>query len=269
MFMLMTKNLFKKALWCIAMMMLGFALLLTYSRAGVVALMAAGCVMVWEFGLKGRRYGFLMMGGFIALCVMVVAGPKGYLQRIGSVIDPALDPGSASGSWHARRDLLILSIKTTLTHPIFGVGCNVFKAMEGADWHVTHNSYTQTSAEGGLLVLLFYLLIIKRTFQNLVEIEATARGDPELLLIGGALRVSFAAFLVGSFFDSVAYNFFPYFLVAYTGALLMIAKTKAGIALKAETPKGKGKKRLIPEPHPEKSGMPVRAVTAYPHLRSQ
>lgn len=239
MFMLMTMNIIKKMMWCGAMVMLGFALLLTYSRAGVVALLVSGCVMVWEFGLKGRRHGLLVMGAFVALCIVVVAGPKGYFKRVASVIDPSLDPGEAAGSWRARKELLILSIETSLTHPIFGVGCNNFQIL--ADWHVTHNSYTQTSAEGGIPALLLYLLIIRRTVINLKEIERLARGHPDLVLLGGTLKVSFAAFLVGSFFASVAYNFFPYFLIAYSGALLQITKARQGSALETGAIKQKSR----------------------------
>ena len=237
MFMLMTHNIIKKMFWTVAMLMLGFALLLTYSRAGVVALLASGCVMLWEFGLKGRRHGLLVMGGFVALCMAVIAGPKGYFRRVASVLDPSLDPGKASGSWAAREALLKLSIQQTILHPIFGVGCNNFQIV--ADWHVAHNSYTQTSAEGGILALILYLLIIRRTFINLKEIERLARGHPDLLLLGSALKVSYAAFLVGSFFDSVAYNFFPYFLIAYSGALLQIARSRQGSASVAEAVKQK------------------------------
>lgn len=241
MFMLMTMNIIKKMFWIGAMVMLGFALLLTYSRAGVVALLVSGCVMLWEFGLKGRRHGLVILFAFVGLCMAVVAGPKGYFKRVASVIDPSLDPGGAAGSWRARKELLILSIKTTLTHPIFGVGCGDFQIL--ADWHVAHNSYTETSAEGGFPALILYLLIIRRTLINLKEIERTSRGHPDLVLLGGTLKVSFAAFLVGSFFDSVAYNFFPYFLIAYTGALLRIAKERQGSDLSAGTvaPKSGGR----------------------------
>jgi hypothetical protein len=239
MFMLMTMNIIKKMLWTGAMVMLGFALLLTYSRAGVVALLVSGCVMLWEFGLKGRRHGLVILFAFVSLCMAVVAGPKGYFKRVASVIDPSLDPGEAAGSWRTRKELLILSIKTTLTHPIFGVGCGDFQII--ADWHVAHNSYTETSAEGGFPALILYLLIIRRTLINLREIERTSRGHPDLVLLGGTLKVSFAAFLVGSFFDSVAYNFFPYFLIAYTGALLQIAKARQGSVLETGAIKQKSR----------------------------
>lgn len=245
MFMLMTYNIIKKLFWVASMMMLGFALLLTYSRGAVVALLASGVVMVWEFGLKGRRHGLLVMSAFLGLCLVTIAGPKGYFRRLGSVIAPSLDPGQAEGSWNARKGLLILSIKETLLHPIFGVGCGDFQI--AADWRVTHNSYTQTSAEGGIPALILYLLIFRRTFINLRDIERSARGHPDLVLLGSTLKVSFAAFLVGSFFGSIAYNFFPYYLVAYSGALLQITKARLGSGAEAQAVEARGgtDKRLL------------------------
>ena len=233
MFMLSSTSLLKKALWCGTMMLLGYGLLLTYSRAGVLALMVSGGVMLWEFGFKGRRHGLVVMAVFLALCMVIITGPKGWATRVASVVFPSLDPGKAEGSWNARKGLLMLSLKTTITHPIFGVGCGLFQAIEGAGWQVTHNSFTQMSSEGGIMALVLYLLIIRRTFLNLREVEVASRGQPELDLIAGALRACFAAFLVGSFFDAVAYNFFPYFLVGYSGALLVIAKQRPAPVLEA------------------------------------
>ena len=238
MFMLSTTNIIKKIFWIVAMGFMGFALLLTYSRAGVVALVASGMVLVWEFGVRGRRHGFLIMVGFMALCITVVAGPKGYFRRLASVFDPALDVEGDKGSWQARKELLILSIKTTVEYPVLGVGAGNFQVI--SDWHVTHNSYTELSAEGGIPALILYLLIIRRTFINLREAQVFARGHPDLQLLDGALRVSFAAFMVGSFFDSVAYNYFPYFLIAYTGALLKITKARSAEATDVDQANKKG-----------------------------
>jgi O-antigen ligase len=264
MFMLTTLNIFKKMLWTMAMLLLGYALLLTYSRAGVLALLISGCVMVWEFGLKGRRHGLIMMAAFLALCVFVIGGPKGFLRRVGSVVAPSLDPGSASGSWHARKALLLLSLKETVTHPIFGVGCGNFQIISEAGWHVTHNTYTQLSAEGGILALILYVLIIRRTFINLREAERFSAGRPDLLLIGGALRVSFAGFLAGSFFDSVAYNFFPYFLIAYSGALLQISMAMQGSGADAQAvAAGGGASKNLLKGVPRKQAVLSHGINGY------
>ena len=74
---------------------------------------------------------------------------------------------------------------------------------------------------------LTYLMILWSTWTNLRKSDKASKGQPDLDLLRAALLASFAGFLVGSFFDSVSYDFFPYFLVSYSGALLQIAQRTA------------------------------------------
>jgi hypothetical protein len=50
--------------------------------------------------------------------------------------------------------------------------------------------------------------------------------DPETDLFSGALYASLIGFVVGAFFAPEAYQYFPYFAVAYTSVLLAIAKER-------------------------------------------
>jgi TctA family transporter len=56
--------------------------------------------------------------------------------------------------------------------------------------------------------------------------------DGEYVLWAKALRASLLAFLVSSFFASVAFEYFPYFLTAYTTALFLIARRQRALANK-------------------------------------
>jgi hypothetical protein len=58
-------------------------------------------------------------------------------------------------------------------------------------------------------------------------------------LLAGALFASLVGYAVGSVFLSVAYAFFPYILVAYTTALLSIARKSAAQARKIESARQK------------------------------
>jgi hypothetical protein len=233
MFMLFTKNVIKQAAWALSLLLSGFALLLTYSRGALLAVVVSGCVLLWEFGVKGKRYGLLAAAGFATLCLLV-AGPKGYMNRVISIVHPSADDRqSGEESWQARKELLLLSLSLTAQHPLLGIGAGNFGPASG-HWLLSHNTYTELSAEGGVFVLLLYILIMVRTYKNIQETQRYCRGEPELMLLSGALKVSLAAYLVGSFFDSVAYYFFPYFLVAYSGALLTIAKAKTNSQLGVE-----------------------------------
>lgn len=220
-FLVRTQNILKKVAWFVAIALLGYALLLTYSRGAVLALVVSGAVLLWEFGIKGKRYGLIAAAGLMALCLVGVLGPKGYMNRVISIVHPSSDAGD-KGSWEARKALLIQSLSITAHYPIFGVGCGNFVVVSG-DWHVAHNSYTELGADGGVFVLLLFVLILRRSVVNLREVESLAPKQPDLQLFRGAFRVSLVAFLVGAFFVSASYHFFAYFLVAFSGALHHIA----------------------------------------------
>jgi O-antigen ligase len=128
------------------------------------------------------------------------------------------EQASAYDSAQQRRYLLIKSLKVTAEHPLFGVGPGNFTVVSG-NWLVTHNSYTQMSSEGGVLAFVLYIMIIWRGFGNLGATKRFSRGTEETRILANALRASLVAFVVGSFFASEAYQFFPYIFVAYTTAL--------------------------------------------------
>jgi hypothetical protein len=77
------------------------------------------------------------------------------------------------------------------------------------------------SSEAGIPALVIFLFILRQVFRNLRNIRKTERfrDDPEVQILTGALRASFAGYLLGAFFASYAYELFIYGLVAFTGVL--------------------------------------------------
>jgi O-antigen ligase len=110
----------------------------------------------------------------------------------------------------------------TAEHPLFGVGSGNFPALSGS-WHVAHNSFTELSAEGGILALVLFLLMVGRSFRNLRYARLSSSDRPEVLIWAGALRASLASFILGACFGSYEYQFLPYFLMAYTSVLYRIS----------------------------------------------
>jgi O-antigen ligase len=146
--------------------------------------------------------------------------------RLKGTFDEKDDVGSAYGSAQGRQRLFWRSVEVTKEHLLFGIGPGSFAEVSGA-WHDTHNSFTQMSSEGGVPALILYVLILLRGFESVRVTKRLARGQKELRLLAGALQASLAGYIVGSVFSSVAYQFFPYFIVAYITALLGIAKKSA------------------------------------------
>jgi O-antigen ligase len=218
MFLIETSSLLKKLAWVLVMVIMVYAVLSTYSRGGLLALLASMGMSAWELGLRERRRSLAVLMGLSALGLVILAGPVDYGDRLATIWRPERDP---TGSAQARRRELIRSLEVTAEHPLFGVGPGNFPIVSG-DWHDTHNTFTQFSAEAGIPALTLFLLMLRRSFRNLRDTKRLA-ARPGHLLHAGAIRASLAAFVVGSCFASVAYLFFPYFLVGYASALRQIA----------------------------------------------
>ena len=90
-----------------------------------------------------------------------------------------------------------------------------------------HVTYLQIAVEGGIPCLILYLLFLARGFSNLRALGRFTNFDPEVKLFAGALYSSLVGFLVGALFAPEAYQYFPYFAVAYTAVLLAIEQDAA------------------------------------------
>jgi O-antigen ligase len=218
-FMLATRNPFKKVAWGLGLIFMLYAVTLTYSRSGFIATSVAVIASFWEFGIRGKRKQVVIGAAVLALLLLPVLIPSHYGTRLEGIFNPSIDPLD-KGSAAARRELLIMSLKLTATHPIFGVGPGNFESVTQT-WFLTHNTYTQLSSEVGIPGFILFILILRRVFRNLKDVSKTERfrSDPQVEIFAGALRASFAGYLVGAFFASYAYELFIYALVAFTGVL--------------------------------------------------
>jgi O-antigen ligase len=218
----LTKNAFWRAVWALAMLVMAYTVFLTGSRAGFIALAITSAVCLWEFAVRGQRP-YLIVCAVVAGMTLWVSSGAIMGERLKGTFDSKDDAASAYGSYQARQQLFWRSIEVTAQHPLFGVGPGNFQVISGF-WHETHNSYTQMSSEGGIPALVFYLAILWYGFKNIRRTKQLSTRKKEFKLLAGALNASLAGFVIGSLFASDAYQFFPYFLVAYTTALRGIAK---------------------------------------------
>lgn len=187
----------------------------TFSRGGFLGLIFVGVIMAWKIGRESRIK--VMLATAVIGLIFIAIAPGNYGLRILSIFIPALDPVGSSGQ---RQDLLWTSIIVTLRNP-WGIGMMNFPLVNPRSL-VTHNSYTQVSAEMGILALGCYLMLIITPFKRLMWIEQELyedgrRGWMYYLTIG--LQASIIGFAVASFFDSAAYQWFLYYLVAYAVCL--------------------------------------------------
>lgn len=209
--------------------------ILTGSRGGFLAFVVAIAVCLWEFAIRGRRRYLLVLAGLAALILLL--SPGGIMVgRIKGTFNPKEDTAAAYASSQARQQLFWRSIEVTKEHPLFGVGPGNFDQVSG-QWHTTHNSLTLMSSEGGIPALILYVLILWCGFKNLRATKRLQRKHTEASVLARALFASFSAYAVGSIFLAVAYDFFPYILVAYTTAVFSIARKSAARPRKYDSPR--------------------------------
>ena len=83
----------------------------------------------------------------------------------------------------------------------------------------THNAYTQVASEMGAAAAVFYILFILAPFRGLRRIEHETyqvKSRRRFYYTAIALQASLAGYMVASFFASVAYLWYIYYLVAYS-----------------------------------------------------
>ena len=95
-------------------------------------------------------------------------------------------------------------------------------------------TYLEIAVEGGIPSLILYLLFYARGFRNLRQVYKRKDLSSEFQLFAGALHASLVGFMVGALFSPEAYQFFSYFAVAYTAALLALVKESEQAPVRAQ-----------------------------------
>jgi O-antigen ligase/polysaccharide polymerase Wzy-like membrane protein len=226
-FLVTTKNRFMKVYWVFGMLVMVTVIFLTASRAGFIDLVCAYSVMLYYYGIKGKRYHLIVatavLGGVIGLTV----GGKLYDRFNAMSGDTALER-SAYGSMEARKYLMERALEGIKEYPLFGLGNHNFYTYSG-DWHEVHMTYLQVGVECGIPALIFYLMFFYRDFQNMFELRRM-KLDPEVRAFSEALTGTQVGFVVGALFAPEAYQFFPYFAAAFTVTLLQTAREQQQVS---------------------------------------
>ena len=216
-FMVTARNAVIKVFWLCGMLMMAVAIFMTASRAGFIDLVISGSVTLYYFAIKGKRPYLIVATALVGVVVMAAAGGKLY-DRFAAM------SGEAYGSYEDRKYLMVRAVEAIEHYPIFGIGVNDFVSYSSPIWREVHMTYLQIGAEGGIAVLILYLMFFWRGFRNLKILRQTKNLDPDIVLFIGALQGSLVGFVVGACFAPEAYQFFPYFAVAFTATLLQTVK---------------------------------------------
>jgi len=210
-----TKALSKKLLYVSLVLLFAAGIVCTTSRGGFIGLACVMGVLGWKLARRNRA----LIGGIALALILALAfiGPGGLKTR--------LEKGSDDASAVNRTDDLKRSIFLMVRHPLFGLGMSNY-ALYSNTAHATHNAYTQVGAEMGIPALLFYILFLVTPIRRLARIrrseETLRRNNLYYLSIG--IETSLIGYMVTSFFLSVAYMWYAYFLVGYAITLSRLIK---------------------------------------------
>ncbi|HEV2801792.1 MAG TPA: O-antigen ligase family protein [Pyrinomonadaceae bacterium] len=240
---LSTRNLLAKPLYAASALLMVGGIIASFSRGAFLGLLGACMVLAWKLGRRNRLVMILLVGVFVV--ALVALAPGEYTERLSTIGAVNRDASSSS-----RRDLLIRSIIVAIYNPVFGVGIGNFHIVSIREL-VSHNAYTQVAAEMGLLAAVIYVAFIVVPIRRLRVIEhetyAVRRGS-RIYYLSVALQASLIAFMISSFFGSVAYQFSVYYLVGYAVALRRIYEAQTGT-------------EVVPLSRKEKRALQQRAAT--------
>jgi hypothetical protein len=217
-------------------LMLG-GIVVTYSRGAFLGGLVALGFLAWRLGHRNRLTIFIL--GPLALLLFLALAPGNYSVRILSIFVPSLDPvGSAS----SRQGELLRSLYVALRHPVFGIGMGNYSTEMSHNGLVTHNAYTQVAAEMGMAALAIYTMFVVTPLKRLGHIAREALNigaNSTYYYLAIGMQASLLAYMVSSFFGSVAYLWYVYYLVAYTVCLRRIYESKTGRIVVTEKQKSR------------------------------
>ncbi|MCU1266084.1 MAG: O-antigen polymerase [Acidobacteria bacterium] len=187
----------------------------TFSRGGFVGLVCIMAALAWKLARKNRI--LFAIGGLGLVLVVVVAGPGGYQSRV----TEGTDASAVARTGELKRSVFLMT-----RHPLFGLGMNNFILFSNTS-HASHNAYTQVGSELGIPAMVIYILFLitplKRLGKVRRQLESTrSRGRYYYLSVG--IEASLIGYMVTSFFLSVAYLWYVYFLVGYAIALRRLSE---------------------------------------------
>ena len=204
--MLSSRAVFKKLFYATCAIVLVAGVVVSFSRGGFLGLVCAGGMLGWR--LMRRNKGLLLIAPLIVAAFIALA-PGGYGSRLATTSD---------GSAETRTDDLKRSIFIAIRHPVVGVGMGNYVLFSNKE-HASHNAYTQVASELGIAALVFYLLFQIASIKDLREIirETEPKGpDARYHYLAIGFEAALVGYMVCSFFASVAFLWYIYYLVGYS-----------------------------------------------------
>ena len=186
------------------------AIIATFSRGGFLGLVAVSLTLAWKFGRKNRP--LVIVASVVVIVTVIALAPGEYGARLITIWG-----GDAMGSSSARQGIFWRSVLVAARYPIFGVGIGNFH-FRSIHEQVSHNAYTQVAAELGFAAFVIYVLFLIYPLKTLKKIERATvevKDADKFYYLSVGLQASIVGYMVSSFFASVAFLWYVYYLVAF------------------------------------------------------
>lgn len=206
------RNIFVKNLLFISLALIIIAIIFSYSRAGMIAMLA----VLFFFVLKLKKKGVIAIASFFLISLMLLPLiPSRYWEHAKTVFD------TNNETIRVRINLTKTAWQMILKHPLTGIGFRNFQpefyyyAPPEAVYTVNVepvNLFVQVMAENGILALLLLIGLIVNSIIYLDKAVSVfkSKKEEELAAISSAIKISFLGFLVGYQFlapGAYTYNF--------------------------------------------------------------
>lgn len=200
--------------WLAAIPLLVHAVMLSFSRGGMLSLCVAAGLMWLRCRDKRLVSGvYLLALGF----VLATAGPE-LRDRFFSISRHDMDESANS-----RKTTWKIAVRMANERPLFGFGIrcsNLYTYDYGADMpgRSIHSQYLQTAADSGWVALGLYLAVLGSTFWGLYEVRWFLRpySDPYSLRVrslAAGVECALVLFCFGAIFLSLEHFEMPYILL--------------------------------------------------------
>lgn len=205
-----------------SMLLTGVAVLGTYSRGGLVALV----VVAGALFLKSR--------GRLAVALVVVAVgfaayhfmPAQWTDRMGT-----LQHADQTDSGETRIQSYEFALNVALHRPLLGGGFNVYQSdslwrsygPEGAIPRAIHSIYLRVLGEQGFPGLVFFLMLLFASWKNCSRVRKKTRDIPDMKWafdLASMLQVGLVAFMTAGAFLPMTYFDLTYQLMALSAILV-------------------------------------------------
>jgi probable O-glycosylation ligase (exosortase A-associated) len=207
------------------------AVLMSYSRGAMVALIVATPLFVLRSPKKGPMVAILLV--MLAL-VPVLAG-----QEIRNEFF-SVEEYNTDSSANSRFESWAAAFRMANDYPVFGVGIRnsgLFSLQYGADYagRTIHSQYLQTLADGGYPALGLYLLALGSVYLAMKRTRRFLKGRTDLdarraVSMMNGLECSLLIFCVGGAFLSLEVFELPYVIVLLGAQTSLLVRFRTGDA---------------------------------------